>query len=214
MKKALYLPAALLAAILIVAGCSQSGKQRSFASADEATTALLAAVQSGDRNQMLDVFGPGAEGLIGSGDSVADARDRAQFLAMYEAKHSLVPEGDARMTLVVGENDWPLPIPIVKRAGRWYLDGAAGADELAARRIGRNELGAIAVCRGFVRAQRDYSAQARDGAPAGVFAVKLLSDPGSHNGLYWPAAVDEVPSPVGSWVADAAAEGYRAGGGS
>jgi hypothetical protein len=213
MKRTLLLPAALFAAILVVAGCSQTGKQRSFASADEASSALVTAVRSGDRNAMLDVFGPGSEALVSSGDSVADAGDRAQFLAMYEAKHALVPDGDARMTLVVGADDWPLPVPIVRRAGRWYLDGAAGADELAARRIGRNELGAIAVCRGFVRAQRDYSAEGRDGAPAGVFAAKVLSDPGSHNGLYWETAENEAPSPVGAWVANAAAEGYRAGGG-
>jgi hypothetical protein len=207
------LAAAFIVAIVWLPGCGGPEKQRSFASADEAVTALVAAVQSGDRNELLAVFGPGSEGVIGSGDSIADAKDRARFLAMYQAKHSLVPDGDTKSILQIGENDWPLPVPVVRRGNRWYLDGAAGAEELAFRRVGRNELGAIAVCRGYVRAQRDYSAVGRDGGPAGIFAVKVLSDPGSHNGLYWPTAEEEAPSPIGPWIAEAAAEGYRAGAG-
>ncbi len=94
--------------------------------------------------------------------------------------------------------------------GKWYVDGAAGADELIYRRIGRNELGAIAVCRGFVDAQIDYAAEGHDGNEPGIFAAKLRSDPGEHNGLYWPAAEGEPQSPIGEAVARAAAEGYRA----
>ena len=97
------------------------------------------------------------------------------------------------------------------RGGRWILDGEAGADELVYRRIGANELGAIAVARGFVEAQREYAAEGRDGDPAGIYALKLVSDPGLHNGLYWQTADGEVPSPAGEFVAAAAAEGYRRG---
>jgi len=112
---------------------------------------------------------------------------------------------------VVGEQDWPLPIPIVKRDGKWVFDGEAGVDELIYRRVGANELGAIAVCRGFVAAQLEYASEGRDGDPAGIYALKLVSDEGLHNGLYWPTAEGEPASPAGPFVAAAAAEGYRRG---
>jgi hypothetical protein len=102
-----------------------------------------------------------------------------------------------------------MPIPIVKKGGKWVFDGAAGVDELIYRRVGRNELGAIDVCRGFVSAQTEYASQGRDGDPAGIYAMKLISDEGMHNGLYWPTAEDEPASPAGPFVAAAAEEGYR-----
>jgi hypothetical protein len=156
------------------------------------------------------LLGPGSEDIVSSGDEVADANARDDFLAQYKTRHSLEPEGADTMNLIVGDNDWPLPIPIVKVQGKWYLDGAAGADEIVYRRIGRNELGAIAVCRGFVDAQMEYAAMGHDGNKPGLFAAKLRSDPGTQNGLYWPTAEDEPPSPAGEAVARAAAEGYKA----
>ena len=113
------------------------------------------------------------------------------------------------MTLVIGDNNWPFPIPVSRRDGRWYLDGEKGADEIVYRRIGENELGAISVCRGFVDAQLDYAAEGRDDDPAGIYALKLISDEGLHNGLYWPTGEGEPPSPAGPFVAAAAEEGYR-----
>ena len=124
-----------------------------------------------------------------------------------------MPEGDDKVTLQVGMEDWPFPVPVVRRDGAWYLDGAEGADEIVYRRIGRNELGAIAVCRGYVEAQHEYAASDHDGEGAGIFAHKLVSDPGTQNGLYWEAVEGEAESPVGPFVASAAAEGYQAGGG-
>ena len=119
-------------------------------------------------------------------------RDRSQaFVAKYEAKHSLEPQEDGSQLLQIGEDDWPFPVPLVQRDGRWYFDGAAGADELIYRRVGRNELGAIAVCRGFVEAQTEYAATGHDGQMAGLYAAFLISDEGEHNGLYWPAAEGE-----------------------
>jgi hypothetical protein len=100
-------------------------------------------------------------------------------------------------------------VPIVQRDGRWYLDGAEGADELVYRRVGRNELGAIQVCRGFVEAQNEYASEGRNGNPAGYYAAYLISDDGRQNGLYWPTAEDEPSSPAGPFVAAAAGEGYR-----
>ena len=155
------------------------------------------------------LLGPGTDELLDSGDAVADKTDRADFLANYDAKHSLAPDGDAKVILLTGQKDWPMPIPVVKRDGKWYLDGAAGADEVIYRRVGANELGAIDVCRGYVAAQLEYASEGRDGDPAGIYALKVLSDAGLHNGLYWATATDEPPSPAGPFVADAAAEGYR-----
>ncbi|MFM5589560.1 DUF2950 family protein, partial [Aeromonas rivipollensis] len=121
-----------------------------------------------------------------------------------------VADGKDKMILVVGESDWPLPIPLVTENGKWYLDGAAGAKEIVYRRIGRNELGAIAVCRGFIDAQIEYAAMGHDGQTAGLFAAKLRSDAGQQNGLYWPVGEGEPASPAGEEVVSAAAEGYKA----
>jgi hypothetical protein len=195
-----------------LAGCAQHGNHLSFGSADEAVKALVAAARNGDVAALGKLFGPGSESIIDSGDAVADAAARKQFVSLYDQKHDLVAEGNDRVVLQVGDDGWPLPVPIVRKNGKWVLDGEAGADEVVFRRIGRNELGAIAVCHGYVDAQYDYASEDRDGEGAGVYAQKLLSDPGTHNGLYWETAAGEPPSPVGPFVADAAAEGYRAGG--
>jgi hypothetical protein len=184
--------------------------QQSFASPEEAVTGLVQTLQKGDAAALTTLFGPGAEGLVASGDAVADAADRAKFVDMYNEKHVLVPAGSDKVELQVGADGWPLPVPIVRRAGRWYFDGASGAQELVYRRIGHNELGAIRVARGYVDAQIDYAATGRDGNPAGIYAQKLRSDPGMHNGLYWPSAAGEPDSPVGPFIAQAAAEGYQA----
>jgi hypothetical protein len=137
------------------------------------------------------------------------AGQRVVEAAKQKTRFEKLPTGE--MIAHLGNDDWPMPIPLVHRDGRWYFDGAAGADEIVYRRVGRNELGAIAVCRGFVDAQNEYASKDRDGEGAGVYAQKLVSDPGTHNGLYWPTAEGEEPSPVGEFVADAAAEGYKAG---
>jgi hypothetical protein len=176
-------------------------------------TALIAALQKGDTKELAKVLGPGTDELLSSGDPVADKADRARFIASYQAKHSLQDDGADRKTLVVGDDDWPMPIPLVKRDGGWAFDGAEGADEIVYRRVGANELGAIDVCRGFVNAQHEYASTGHDGDPSGIYALKLLSDEGLHNGLYWAAAEGEEPSPAGPFVAAAASEGYRAGAG-
>ena len=204
----------VLAAAVLGLLCSVSAvsaqEHRGFASAEEAVTALVAVLESADRTALASILGPDSEGVVDSGDAVADAAAQEDFLERYKAKHALVADGDSGMILQVGENDWPLPIPLVVREGKWYFDGAAGVEEIAYRRIGRNELGAIAVCRGFVDAQIEYASQGHDGNEPGVYATKLLSDPGQQNGLYWPTAEGEPQSPAGPAVAEAAAEGYRA----
>ena len=200
----------------IAAGCAKKPEPQDaaaaagFDTAEAAVTALVAALEKNDLAQLTGLLGPGSEALLSSGDAVQDASDRAAFLAAYGAKQALVDEGPDKKTLVIGENDWPMPVPLVKRDGKWVFDGEAGIDEMIYRRVGANELGAIDVCRGYVSAQLEYASAGRDGDPPGIYALKLISDEGLHNGLYWPAAEGEPESPAGPFVAAAAEEGYRA----
>ncbi len=207
--------AGIVVAMLVTAlatGCAPKPEAHtSFATAEEAVAALVAALENDDLAAIGKILGPGSDEVISSGDPVADKADRDAFVVSYREKHELVADGDGKRILQVGAADWPSPVPVVQRDGRWYLDGAEGADEVIYRRVGENELGAIAVARGFWEAQFDYAAEARDGNPAGVYAQKLLSDPDRQNGLYWPTAEGEPPSPAGPFVAAASAEGYRAG---
>jgi hypothetical protein len=196
-----------------LAACAMKSDHATFASADEAIAALIEAGRKPDTARLKELFGPGSESILSSGDAVADKNARENFLKMYDAKHALVPDGDDKVTLQVGAEDWPMPVPIVKKDGKWYFDGAEGADEIVFRRIGHNELGAISVCRGYVDAQHDYAAADHDGEGAGVFANKLVSDEGTQNGLYWESAEGEPASPIGPFIAAAASEGYNRGSG-
>jgi hypothetical protein len=221
------IPAALRVAFVLIAsaafavGCAkkqgqetatagQAQAQTAFATPEEAAAAFVGAVEKNDSGALRAMLGAGAEELMSSGDTVADQADHEWFVSSYKSRHSLDADGADKMVLSVGEDAWPLPIPIVKRDGKWYLDGASGVDEIVYRRVGRNELGAIDVCRGFVGAQQEYASQGRDGDPAGIYAMKLVSDAGLHNGLYWPTGDGEAPSPAGPFVAAAADEGYKA----
>ncbi|WKZ12847.1 MAG: DUF2950 domain-containing protein [Gammaproteobacteria bacterium] len=204
------LVAAVLAAGSILAGCArQPEAHQSFETPEAAVDALVAALEKDDVAQLQRLLGPDAEGVLASGDAVQDKTDRADFLNAYRAAHTLVEESPDQRTLTTGPDQWPMPVPIVRRDGRWYLDGKEGADEIVYRRIGENELGAIRVCRGFVEAQQEYAAEGHDGDPAGIYALKLISDEGLQNGLYWPTADAGPESPAGPFVAAAAAEGYR-----
>ena len=200
----------VLVGLCSVQALAQTHVQTVFPTAEAAVAALASAAEKNDVPALLALFGPGAEDILSSGDDVADQALRREFAARYQAKHSLVPGDNGAMILQVGDNDWPLPVPVVKKADGWVLDGAAGAEEIVNRRIGRNELGAIAVCHGFLEAQREYAGEGRDGQKPGIYASKLFSTPGKHDGLYWPAADGEPPSPAGERVAAATAEGYRA----
>ena len=154
-------------ALLVLGACAPKVADGTYATPEEAVAALVTAMEKDDTAALTKLLGPGSEALVSSGDAVADRNARANFVTLYKAKHSLVPEG-ADMTLVVGANDWPTPVPLVQRDGRWAWDGAAGADELIFRRVGANELGAIDVCRGYVQAQFDYASEGRDGDPPGI----------------------------------------------
>ena len=200
----------VLAMTLLLAACAKKeGGQESFSSPDAAFEALVTRLEKGETTQLTSLLGPGVDELLNSGDAVQDLEDRTNFVASYRAKHSLESPDENTRLLVHGEKDSVFPIPAVKRDGMWILDGEAGADELVYRRVGENELGAISVLRGFVQAQQEYAAVGHDGDPAGIYALKLVSDPGLQNGLYWETAEGEEPSPAGEFVARASGEGYR-----
>ncbi len=205
----------VVAGLVVAAGCAKKPEPRDAAAAtgfdspEAAVAALVAALEKNDVAQLESLLGSGSEELLNSGDAVQDASDRAGFLTAYGEKQALIDDGTDRKVLVIGEDDWPMPVPLVKRDGKWTFDGEAGIDEMIYRRVGANELGAIDVSRGFVSAQLEYASEGRDGDPPGIYALKLISDEGLHNGLYWPAAEGEPESPAGPFVAAAAAEGYR-----
>lgn len=184
--------------------------QKTFDSAEAAADALVAALRNDDSAALLEIFGPDSEDLVSSGDPVADSNGRARFVAAYDTAHELVADNGS-FVLEVGDDAWPTPIPIVQADGKWRFDTDAGIDEVVYRRIGRNELGAIETCLGIVAAQLDYAAASHDGEPAGIYAQKLRSDPGKHNGLYWEPVEGERASPVGPFLAQASAEGYKRG---
>jgi hypothetical protein len=190
-----------------IAAQAASG-QKTFSKPSEGVQALIAAARSGDQDQLLAVLGPNAKDLIGSGDPVADKQGLQHFAKQYDTKHSIMVAAPGYDMLIVGPNDWPLPIPLVRDGTSWYFDAARGRDEILKRRVGENELGAIAVCEGYVRAQKDYAAKGHDGQPAGLYAQKFASDEGKQNGLYWPVATGKPQSPLGPAVAAATAEGY------
>ncbi len=205
---------ALLAALLGLATLAppnagaQADGQKTFSSSKEAVTTLIQAVRDGNTSDLLAILGPGSEDIITSSDTVADKAAGDRFVARYDLKHSLGESAPGQSTLNIGKDSWPFPIPLVHANDKWYWDGAAGKEEILYRRIGANELAAIAVCKGAVAAQRDYAAAGHDGLPAGIYAQRLMSEPGKQNGLYWEVNDGETPSPAGPLLAQASYEGY------
>jgi hypothetical protein len=193
---------------LVMSGLSpaETVKQRTFASPEEAVEALVTALRSNDVNALAAIFGPGSRDLIISGDPVKDQSGRERFLKFYDEKNRLEETAD-KVFLSVGDDDWPLPIPIVKRDALWRFDAKEGMDEILARRIGRNELSVIQVCLAYVDAQREYVIKDRDTDSLLEYAQKFRSDPGKKNGLYWDVREGEEQSPLGPLFAAAQEEG-------
>jgi hypothetical protein len=198
------LTSALLALLM-----SMASAQQPFKTPEEAVNALVSAAKTRDRNSVLTVLGPAAADIVSSGDPVADASARQRVLEAYDAKHQVVTEGADKAILVIGSEDWPFPIPLVRKDDAWRFDSAAGREEILYRRIGRNELSAIQTCLAYVDAQEEYADKGIGGS--GVYAQRIISTPGRKDGLYWPAQSAEDESPLGEFVAAAAAEGYRPG---
>jgi hypothetical protein len=193
----------------VLAMASVANAQQSFKTAEEAASALVSAAKAGDRKAMLTVLGPEGADIVSAGDSVADASARNRVIESYDAKHQLVMEGTDKAVLIIGREDWPFPIPLVRKDNAWRFDTAAGRDEILYRRIGRNELSAIQACLAYVDAQQEYAERGVGGS--GVYAQRIVSRPGRKDGLYWPAQSSDDESPLGEFAASAAAEGYRAG---
>ncbi len=185
-----------------------AAQPKTFASAEEAVKALIAAAKSNNDKEMLAIFGPGAKELVFSGDAVADQQRRARFLKAYDEKNRLVQQGND-MILVIGNEDWPFPIPVMKKGDSWVFDIARGREEILNRRIGENELYTIQVCRAIVDAQREYAMKDRDKNGLLEYAQKFRSDPGKKNGLYWDSKAGEPQSPLGPITVRARGEGYQ-----
>jgi hypothetical protein len=180
---------------------------QAFATPDEAVTALGQAVSATNRIALASLLGPESEQLVNP-DAVQGAQELAAFAEAFNASHQLVRESDTKMTLEVGTNAWPFPIPLVKRTSGWQFDTQAGVEELLNRRIGRNELEALGVMRAYVDAQREYASRDHDGDQVLEYAQKVSSSPDKTDGLYWPPDLTGEVSPFGPLIADAQVEGY------
>ena len=183
-------------------------QQQSFASPGEAVQALVAATKAEDVGRLAAILGSEARDLISSGDPVADKEGRARFVRAYEQSNRLERPTETKAVLVIGQDEWPLPIPVVREGDAWRFDTAAGKEEILNRRIGRNELNTIQVCLAYVDAQREYARVTREGDGLLTYATKFRSDEGKRNGLYWPTKGGDDPSPLGVLAANARAEGY------
>jgi hypothetical protein len=181
--------------------------QRRFDSPEDAVKALAAATKAGDTAAVDAIFGPGVKELL-SGDPKQDSIEFAAFAKSIGRYYQLVRKSDDRVVVDIGDENWPMPIPLVRKDGSWFFDTAAGKDEIVNRRVGEDELMAIGVCRTYVQAQREYAGEDHDGSGVLKYAQKIKSAEGAKDGLYWKASPDEEQSPLGPLVAEARAEGY------
>jgi hypothetical protein len=179
---------------------------RVFATPEDAVRALVEAVKAGTAEGVVAIFGPDAKELTDSSDPATARRNRDVFTVAVAEKWQLIDQSSDRKVLVIGNEEWPFPVPLAKDASGWRFDTAAGKEEVLDRRIGRNELAVIRICRTYVAAQRLYSERGHDGQPPGLYARTFWSDPGRENGLYWPSGQGQRRSPLGDLVAHAAAE--------
>jgi len=184
--------------------------QAVYASPEAAAKALYDAFKTHDVKSIYKVFGPASDKLIYTGDAVADQAMRERFIAAYDKSHKIEREGKAKAILVVGENEYPIPFPLVKGAKGWTFDAKAGAEELVNRRIGENELFAIKSCLAYGDAQQEYAEADRDGDGLIEYAQKFRSSEGKRDGLFWPTKEGEPPSPLGPLAAFVKSEGYSA----
>lgn len=189
---------------------SSQAAQKTFGTPKEAADALIQATKDFDVPSLKGILGPDGNDLVSSADPIEDKNRAAAFYQAAQEKNSVAidPENPARATLVVGNEDWPLPIPIVKKRGRWLFDTKAGRQEILFRRIGANELDAIQICRGYVEAQHEYALQKHDGAEVNQYAQRIISTPGKHDGLAWQNEDGTLGGPVGEGVAKAIDQGY------
>ena len=204
---------ALLGVVMCATAAAGHAAQRTFHTPQQAAAALVAATRSGSAVMLSQILGRAGTALIDSGDPVADHAARARFVAAYERQHRIEREGADEAVLIVGEANWPMPIPLLHTSSGWRFDTAAGRKEILDRRIGRDELAVIEVCRAYVHAQREYAALSAHPGSAARYALHFMSREGERDGLYWPARAGEPQSPLGPLIAQARAAGYAPGGG-
>jgi hypothetical protein len=207
----------VLACLLPPFGHPQSGPQesrspgpRAFNTPQQAAEALINAAGTYDVATLLEIFGPDGKDFISSSDPIRDKGIAADFAAKAREKNvvTIDPKNTSRAVLSVGADDWPLPIPIVKKGSLWHFDSKLGRNEIVFRRIGANELDAIQICRGFVEAQKEYASEARDKTGVNQYAQKIISTPGTHDGLSWQNEDGSPGGPISEAIARAIAEGY------
>ena len=199
---------ACITAVAVLLAETASAAQKSFASPEEAVKSLVAAVVADNTKEMMAILGPGSKELISSGDDMADKVGRGKFLKAYDRMSSLKEESADKRVLLIGEDNWPMPVPIIKKGTTWVFDIQKGKREILSRRIGRNELYVIDVLHAYVDAQHEYASKDCRGGGKVEFAQKLISSEGTRDGLYWEAKEGEEESPLGPFVAQAASEGY------
>ncbi len=195
-------------AVFYAQGCAQQPK--TFSSTQEAVDALVLALRNADVAQLNAIVGSEGKELVESGDEVADRQRWQDFVKLYEEKHVITPNQDGSASLCIGNTEWPFPIPIVPKGNAWVFDVAAGKEEILNRRIGRNELSAIEVCKAIADAQREYALRDPNNNGLQEYAQRFWSEPGKRNGLFWPSAEGEQQSPLGELAASASEEGYTA----
>jgi hypothetical protein len=187
--------------------------QKAFDTPQAAAESLIHAAEIYDVSTLLEIFGPESKDFISSADPIRDKNNAEGFAARAHEKNSVTIDvhDKTRAVLSVGKEDWPLPIPIVKRKGKWYFDSQQGRDEILFRRIGANELDALQICRGFAEAQHEYASDIYDNTGINQYAQKIISTPGKHDGLYWQNEDGTPGGPISEAVARAIEEGYVPG---
>jgi hypothetical protein len=204
-----FLSSLLLLSDGVDAASFPKSRQQTFVSPEEAVAAMFEAMKSNDTKALSAIFGPDGKQLISSGDEMLDQEDREAFLASYLEKNQLKKIGDMNAILHTGNNNWPFPVPLVKKGQAWHFDSKAGKEEVLNRRIGRNELNAVQVCLAYVDAQKEYVLGDHDGDGYFEYAQQFVSDPGKKNGLYWQTREGEKTSPLGPAIAMASQKGYK-----
>ena len=198
----------LAIALVLAAAPAASLAQKAFATPEEAAKALVDAVRADNRKAVVDVVGGTARNWLLTQDEIADREEGRLFVAAYDRKNTVVKVGENKAMLTVGNDSWEFPAPIVRKAGKWSFDAAAGREEILNRRVGRNELDTIQTLLAIVDAQREFAAGDADGNGLRDYAARFASSPGKKDGLYWETTAGQPPSPMGPLVAQAVREGY------
>lgn len=200
----------LIISMILLAVAQQAQAQTVFNSPEEAMKSLVAAAQADDQQKMFEILGPEGKDIINSGDEVADKNNRERFVKAYQEKVDIIKDKE-RASVVIGNDSYPMAIPIIKKGTGWVFDTQLGIQELLKRRIGRNELNAIRSCQAYVEAQREYASADRGMEGIIQYAQKFCSSEGKRDGLYWQTIEGQPPSPLGPFFVAASEEGYTPG---